>query len=167
MTAGAGGAGLEHGGAVAELRMVHDAAAALELREYDLFRLAWRRWYGNDPDPATLERVFAGYMFRQEVPPWVRLLARDVLQRQAQGPLGAREFGADALRGSEPPARHGRIYVAVVAILVVLYVVGLGGMMGDGADQPPIGCDGGPGMGYVEAVAQHFTGKADPFGCRR
>jgi len=151
----------------ADHRLVHDAAAALELREYDLFRLAWRRWYGNDPDPAALERVFAGYMFRQEVPPWVRLLARDVLQRQAQGPLGAREFGADALRESEPSVRHGRIYVAVVAVLAVLYVIGLGGMLDDGADGPSIGCNGGPGMRYFEIVAQQFTGKADPFGCRQ
>ena len=57
-------------------RAVIDAAQALRIREYDLFRAAFRRWWGREADTKALERVFVAYMFHQVVPPWVRHFCR-------------------------------------------------------------------------------------------
>ncbi len=73
---------------------VLDAAAILDMREIDFFRLAFRRWFGRDIRQSALERVIAAYMFRNIVPPWTRHFSRHVLARAAEGRLNAAELGA-------------------------------------------------------------------------
>ena len=68
---------------------VLDAAAVLDMREIDFFRLAFRRWFGRDVRDSEIERVFAAYMFRNIVPPWARHFSRHVLARAADGRLAA------------------------------------------------------------------------------
>lgn len=73
-----------------EVRLVQEAAAALEVREFDLFRAAYRAWYGVEPGMAALERDFVAYMFRQRLPAYVRHFARQVLAEAAAGRLRTR-----------------------------------------------------------------------------
>ena len=61
-----------------DTRRVMDAARALDIKEFDLFRLAWRHWHGDDSRPETIERAFGQYMLHDRVPPW----ALDRLQHQ-------------------------------------------------------------------------------------
>ena len=62
-----------------ELTEVAETAAWYEITEYEVFRRAWRAWFGTEPVPGELERHFVRYMFRQDVPPWVRHYTRRVL----------------------------------------------------------------------------------------
>ena len=71
-------------------RQAIDAAAAMAMREIDFFRLAFRRWDGRDIENSRLERVFADYMFHQEIPHWVRHFAREVLELRDAGVLDPR-----------------------------------------------------------------------------
>ncbi len=69
---------------------VPEAAAALEVagfevREFDLFALAHRWWFGRRLDRQALERVFAAYMFAGAVPPWARHYAREILRKSGMG----------------------------------------------------------------------------------
>ena len=86
--------------------LVPEAASALDLREIELFRLAWWRWYDAPPNPALVERAFAAYMFHGAAPPWVRQLAYQVLARAREGRLEPADFGADRVRRVEQPAKH-------------------------------------------------------------
>ncbi|MFQ5764975.1 MAG: hypothetical protein ACE5GT_08610 [Rhodospirillales bacterium] len=141
---------------------VIDAASALGVREIDLFRLAYRRWFGHEIIPAALERAFAAYMFRKIVPSWVRHFGRDVLARAAAGRLDPAGLGAkDYLR--QPPApRHGRLYVGLTAAAMVLYCVALLEISYDPRTSAPMPCYGGPGFKILSSMAHAVSGRAPP-----
>ena len=147
--------------------LVLDAARALDVREFDIFKLAWRFWYRSEPDPAKLEQAFAIYMFQQRIPPWVRHLAREILRRDAAGTLYPGAFGANRLRETPAPIRHGNAYVAGVMVVVVLFTALLILHRPHAEAAAPLECGMGPGGAYVEQVARLFTGRSDPFKCER
>lgn len=72
---------------------VLEAAALLEITEFELFHLAWRRWYGTTLDDHGIERHYLPYMFRHQVPVWVRHLARQVVRAADEETLDPRAFG--------------------------------------------------------------------------
>ena len=101
--------------------MVLDASALLDVTEFDLFRLAYRRRFGRQPNERMLETVFADYMLRGEVPGWVRTLCREVIDGDKRGILDADAMGAGRFRDRPARPPHGTFYVgAVVAVWLVL-----------------------------------------------
>ncbi|MCH7932016.1 MAG: hypothetical protein IH906_07410 [Proteobacteria bacterium] len=73
-------------GLIAEARStdaaaIEKAAERLRVDEFELFRLAHRHWFGDDPGAKALEHVFVAYLFRGETPMWVRHFSRGVLRR--------------------------------------------------------------------------------------
>lgn len=139
------------------------AAAVLGLREYDFFRLAYRRWFGRLPDEAALEAAFSRYMFAQSVPPWARHLSREVLDRRRQGTLDADALGAGRFR--DRPARHphGRLYVgAVVAVWIVLFGVILNTRYDPDPSAPVPLCVTETGSIFYESWARLIAGKPPP-----
>lgn len=55
------------------------SAEILHKSEFEVFEMAFRAWYREDPDVSRLERIFAEYMFDEVVPFWVRQFARTTL----------------------------------------------------------------------------------------
>ena len=146
-----------------DARHVHDAAALLHLREYDLFRLAWWRWFGKDGDDKTLERRFVAYMFHQVVPLWVRQFCRDVLTHEREQRLDPRAFGVDRVPHHQPPAISGGTAVLVVfafAVLLYLLLPTAGAPVAGGS----LACDGGPGLKFYTDMAYALAGRPGP-GC--
>ena len=147
----------------ADCRAVVAAAATLGLREYDFFRLAYRRWFGRLPEEAALEAAFSRYMFAQAVPPWARHLSREVLSRRRQGTLDADALGAGRFR--DRPARHphGPLYFgAVVAIWIVLCGVILNTRYNPDASAPVPLCVTETGSTFYESWARLIAGKPPP-----
>ncbi len=138
------------------------AVEALGIREYDFFRLAFRRWSGREPDGKALERAFVAYMFHQSVPACVRHLSRHVLARAAEGRLNGAELGALKYTRPPPPPRHGRFYVGITAALVVLYCVALLNVSYDPGTSAPMACYGGPGFRFISDLAHAVSGKEPP-----
>ena len=54
-------------------------AEILQTSEFEVFEMAYRAWYREEPEVARLERVFADYMFDEVVPFWVRQFTRTIL----------------------------------------------------------------------------------------
>jgi small-conductance mechanosensitive channel len=142
--------------------MVIDAAAYLRIGEFDLFRLAWRRWSGEEADEKALERTFVAYMFHHVVPSWTRQFARDVLQRVREGRLDRREFGADRVRLREPLGRANPIYVWVTAAVFFVFFVVLLSTRYAPATRDPMACELGPGMRTFSEIAYALSGRAPP-----
>lgn len=106
-----------------DLQLVHDAAAILRLREFDLFRAAWQDWFGQPPEDKAVERVFVAYLFHQHVPHWLRHFARRVIQDSESGMrLPVRPAGAD-YPSHEPLAEPGEGYVTALYIAAVVLCV--------------------------------------------
>ena len=105
---------------------VAEAARLLRINEFDLFRLAYRRSHGRDGRTRALERVFAEYMFRQRVPPWVRQFCRDVLALADAGILDPGEFGARSVPRRDPMPDYPRRFIGLTMVaMMLLYLLAL------------------------------------------
>ncbi len=120
-----------------DCRRVMAAAAALDLREIDFFRLAFRRWSGRDPTKRELEDAFAAYMFGHRVPYWARHLSRDVLRLDQQGALHPNSFGAARYRPRSAPHPRGKLVVVLTAVAwLVLFTMMLDTTYHPGTSEP-------------------------------
>ena len=147
-----------------DTRAVLDASACLDVTEFELFTLAYRRWFDADAKLEKLEQVFARYMFHHEAPPYVRQFTREVLRRERESTLDPADFGVPPAPDT-PPDKHGpliawgllAITVGYVAVLIATPV---------NSNTASVMCAGTPGLSYTHAVARMFTGKPDPFACK-
>ncbi len=104
--------------------LVMDAAAILHLREFDLFRAAWRNWFGRTPDDEALEPVFVDYLFHQRIPFWVRHFANRVIRDAEAGKINRCELGVTHYPTQEPLPDLGSAYLAIAYVAVlVLYLL--------------------------------------------
>lgn len=72
---------------------VLEAVALLEVTEFEFFRIAYRRWYGCAVGDHELEPLYLPYMFKGQVPIWVRQLAREVIAKAETGSLDPKTYG--------------------------------------------------------------------------
>lgn len=130
-----------------DCRAVRDAAAALRISEYDLFSLAYEKWWGERPTDAMLEPVFVQYLYEEAVPFYVRHFTRDVLDRWRRGALDRAAMGADRYRWVLPATVPIRPTAKTAVALIVLYLVlaagiylapRVGGFLCDARGQPGV-----------------------------
>jgi len=96
------------------------ASAALEIKEYTIFELAYRKWYGKKPLNHVIEAHFSNYMFHQKIPAWVRSYSRRVVELHERDELNPRDFGVYQPLPSRRLIRIGRLFSV---FLVLSYVV--------------------------------------------
>ncbi len=72
---------------------VLEAAALLQVTEFEFFRIAYKRWFGVQIGDDGLERHYLPYMFKSRVPPWVRHLAREVIAKAEDDALDSKDYG--------------------------------------------------------------------------
>jgi hypothetical protein len=147
-----------------DTRAVLDAAAVLDVTEFELFGFAYRRWFGDEAPAERLERVFAHYMFHHETPPYVRLFTREVLRRERDGALRASDFGVPPPPDT-PPDKRGPLFAWGLLALTLGYVAVLIATPVNSSTRSVM-CAGSPVLGYTQTVASMFTGKPDPFDCK-
>ncbi len=151
-------------------RPVAELAAQLEIREIDVFQLAHRWWFGCEPKTRALEQIFAAYMFRGQVPHWARHFAREVLAAEPIDEARAKHLGLDRLAGPPPVPRHGRLVVAITAVVfTVLFAVILTTTYDPQTSAPiarsdqPLSCSGGGlGLAFLEDLAYAIGGQERP-----
>ncbi|MDH3282989.1 MAG: hypothetical protein OEQ18_17940 [Gammaproteobacteria bacterium] len=108
-----------------DVEAVLDVAAILQIREFDLFHVAYRWFYGHASNEDQIERHFVLYMFKSVVPHWVRQFTRAALDLHAEGRLDPSKFGIDRLPAATPQSvasglRYTVILVSTVALLVLM-----------------------------------------------
>ncbi len=149
---------------------VLEAAAALEIKEFDLFALAHRWWFGRPLDRQALERVFAAYMFAGAVPPWARHYAREILRELRSAAPDLTRLGLQRPRATARPPRQVRhILAAAFVVFVILCALALETVSGPErrATAPrgevALSCQGGgPGLAFFESLAYALLGRAPP-----
>lgn len=97
-------------------RQVIEAAAILEISEYELLDMAYREWFGRPPRAAELSDVFGPYMFNGTTPFWAVSLARQVIALYNDGRLAESRFRA-VMR---PPPTLREIFVAASQSVLLL-----------------------------------------------
>ncbi len=106
---------------VADWVQVAETAGLLEITEFELFRLAWRDWYGREARQAELEACFTPFMFGDEVPFWLRRYCARIEAESRAGQLDPAQLGIPRL---VVPA-HGLRWLIIAATLLLLLPVGL------------------------------------------
>lgn len=99
---------------------VGEAAWVLRVSEWDLFRLAWRRWHGTDEGERELEQAFHSYLAGTAVPTWVRHFCRQVLDAKRAGSLDPADFGAHTMRRREPVMQFSARFIGISAVVMLL-----------------------------------------------
>ena len=59
-----------------DLSGVARVAGFLEISEWDLFREAYRWWFGKLPSNRVIDRAFSAYLVEEEIPFYVREFVR-------------------------------------------------------------------------------------------
>ena len=107
-----------------DVRSVMNAAALLDITEYDLFRLAYARWHGERAEDRVMEPFFVAYMFNEVVPLWVRHFARLVERLNRLGRLDPAALGVELLPATRQMVRRGvRFGVVVVTVVTTLFIL--------------------------------------------
>ncbi len=151
-------------------QLVAEAAGRLDVGEAEVFRLAHCRWFGREPEARNLERLFAAYMFHDEVPAWVRHYVREVVALPAIGAAEARRLELQRLPAPPERPRHGGLVVAGTgAAFLVVFVLLLGTPYHPGTSEPVapssprMSCaGGGPGLVFFEELAYALANRAPP-----
>ncbi len=148
--------------------LVLDAAALLDVREFDFFSLAYDWWFGTRAEIKALERAFVPYMYRGIVPLWVRQYAREVMIEARSVQPDFLRLGLAEVRKAVSPPRHGRLIVALTVVVFALLYAGLLDTVANWSDEAtpdprPISCaGGGPGLAFFESLAYTISGKPPP-----
>jgi hypothetical protein len=98
---------------------VLNVSSLLSTGEFELFRLAYASWYGREADEETLEKHFVPYMFRDQVPFWVRAFTRRVLSQKRDGRLDPGQFGIEPPRAERGDPSRGLLYLFGVGLALV------------------------------------------------
>ena len=69
----------------AERSQVARAADVLMIGEFQFLQLAYYEWHGEDLPVALVDRLFAAYMLKSQVPHWARHYARRILDKYERG----------------------------------------------------------------------------------
>ena len=104
----------------AELWDLLETAALLEIKEYALFEMAYKDWYGRHAPPKVMEGHYANYMFQGVVPVWVQRYCRKVIELEKHGELDPRKLGIYKPQPSRRLIMIGKLYAAGLVVLFVL-----------------------------------------------
>ncbi len=106
-----------------DVRAVLEAAAILDITEWDLFHLAYRRWHGRSPDDKLIEPYFVAYMFNRVVPLWVRHFSRLVQRLFLRGELDPNKLGVKYLPRSRHMVSRGMRYAVTIGLVLFALIV--------------------------------------------
>ena len=101
---------------------VLDAAAILDTSEFNIFSIAYHKWFGTDASTKTLEKYYAAYMFNSVVPHWARHFARTIIQLSKTGNLNPDDFVESSSLASPKSIfiAHTFIFSSIVIMLMLL-----------------------------------------------
>ena len=109
------------------VREVLDAAALLDTTEFNVFCLAYVRWFGRDAPVQIIASHFNDYMFKDIVPHWVHHFTRRILNLHREGQLNPADYGLTQSPLSRRMIFIGRAYASVLLLIVAtLFLLTIG-----------------------------------------
>lgn len=96
-------------------------SALLDVTEFQLFKTAYRQWYGAEPGVMTFHVTFADYMINGVVPFWVRSYTRKILGNRAhpRTTTGATLPSERIPAGQQNPSRPVAIFLVFLMLMFV------------------------------------------------
>lgn len=104
-----------------DAQAVINTASLLQISEFEVFQLAYQRWFGHLAQHREMDVLFSRYLIKANVPLWVRAFTRQISQLHAENRLDSRAFG---LQPAPLPSQRSML-VGVMAFLLMLLFVAL------------------------------------------
>jgi hypothetical protein len=102
-----------------DAQAVINTASLLHISEFEVFQLAYQRWFGYLAQHHEIDVLFSCYLIKANVPLWVRAFTRQINQLQAENRLDGRVFG---LQPAPPPSQRTALVGVLVFLLMLLFV---------------------------------------------
>lgn len=102
-----------------DVKDVLRTSSLLSIPEFRVFSLAHLRWYGRQAAEKEIEQHYLPYMFRDQVPHWVRAFTRYVLELERRGELDPAALGIPRPRRNPRDVYRGRLYLLAIALSLV------------------------------------------------
>jgi len=101
------------------------ASSLLSVGEFRVFEIAYEAWFGEAGEEEMIEKYFAGYMFNDIVPPWVRHFCKKVLKRDSEGTLEPEDYGIVFKAASKAQINKGlEAIMWIVCSMIALFLIG-------------------------------------------
>ncbi len=105
-----------------DVQAVLETSAILEITDFEVFRIAYRDWFGHLALDGVIEPFFTDYMFNDIVPAWVRHFTRLVLGLAREGRLDPQRFGIEPRPVSTSMVARGLRYLIIVVLWLTILV---------------------------------------------
>ena len=96
-------------------------AAYLQISEYELFRIAYLKWFDRPISDNRLDYVFKEYLESSEAPYWVNDFARKAHEKLMAGDLNYKDYGIKRRVCDRRTRIKGWIITILLIILLAIY----------------------------------------------
>jgi hypothetical protein len=76
-----------------ETKLIGFIAAVLQISEYELFRIAFLKWFDHPISDNRLDSLFKEYLWTSNVPYWVNDFVRKAHEKFLDGELNYKDYG--------------------------------------------------------------------------
>lgn len=104
-----------------EAKLIGFAASALQISEYELFRLAYQKWYGRTISDNRLDSLFKDYLNSCTAPFWVNDFARKAYEKFQAGELNYKDYGIKRRVCDRRTKITGWLIITFLLILLSIY----------------------------------------------
>ena len=104
-----------------EAKLVGFAASVLQISEYELFRIAYQKWFDHSISENRLDALFKDYLASTTVPYWVNDFARKAHEKFKAGELNYKDYGIKRRVCDRRTKITGWIIITLLAILMSIY----------------------------------------------
>ena len=104
-----------------ETKLIGFISAILQISEYELFRIAYLKWFDHPISENRLDFIFKDYLVNSSAPYWVNDFARKAHEKFKAGELNYRDYGITRRVCDRRTRIKGWIITALLFILLVLY----------------------------------------------
>ena len=104
-----------------EAKLVGFVAAILQISEYELFRIAYQKWFSRPIYENRLESLFRDYLATGGVPYWVNDFVRKAHEKFKAGELNYKDYGIKRRVCDRRTRITGWIIISCLVIFLSIY----------------------------------------------
>ena len=104
-----------------ESKLIGFIAGLLQISEYELFRIAYLKWFNHPISEKRLDSLFKNYLANSEVPYWVNDFSRKVHEKFKAGELNYKDYGITRRVCNRRTKITGWIIISFLLILMLIY----------------------------------------------
>jgi len=104
-----------------ETKLIGFIASVLQISEYELFRIAYLKWFDHPISENRLDFLFKDYLANDDAPYWVNDFVRKAHEKFKAGELNYKDYGIKRRVCDRRTKVKGWIIISFLIILMLIY----------------------------------------------